>query len=170
MLRKLLLVAAMVVVSCVWVDRVCAMAGDLDTPGISIPTKDDVSDPTALAMNAALVKHKKQFVQGHFINAHTVLEFAGGTKTINSLLRELSKIDGAVLHVRLVSGSGAVENLPRAGEQASPASDCLVTHNGWSDAHSISVTIYVGDRVKLEELQLPAIRGQAVKEVDAAAP
>src|SRR5262249_5430665 len=58
-----------------------AMGGRLQRPGIAIPT----GDSTVAAMNTVFASHDKQYAGGHFINAHSVLNFKGGTKTINAL-------------------------------------------------------------------------------------
>jgi hypothetical protein len=156
MLRKLMLVASVAAIFCDPNARVAdAMGGRLQRPGIAIPT----GDSTAAAMNKVFASHEKQYAGGHFINAHSVLNFKGGTKTINALLDEFSKIDGAVVHVRFSNGPGSIV-IPfgTKGEQAKEC-DCSVDHNAWGDAHVVTVTIYVGDEVKLEDLNLPAIRG-----------
>src|SRR5262249_11505643 len=133
-----------------------AMGGRLQRPGIAIPT----GDSTVAAMNTVFASHDKQYAGGHFINAHSVLNFKGGTKTINALLDELSKIDRAVVQVRFSKGPGSIV-IPfgTKGEQPKE-SDCSVDHNAWSDAHVVTVTIYLGDDVKLEDLTLPAIHGR----------
>src|SRR5262249_32898383 len=93
MLRKLLFAACIVtVINGISVPTADAMGGRLQRPGIAIPT----GDSTAAAMNKVFASHDKQYAGGHFINAHSVLHFNGGTKTINALLEELSRIEGAV--------------------------------------------------------------------------
>jgi hypothetical protein len=138
-------------------------AGNLDKPGISIPsTAEGTLDATAAAMNAVLKEHREQFVGGHYINTHSILQFEGGTKTINSLLAELSKIEGSILRVKFSSGSEFVESLPGAGEPPRPY-DCVIEHNAWANADSLGITIYLGGNVSLEDLSLPAIRGHAAE-------
>ena len=140
-----------------------AMAGRLRRPGIAIPSArgDGKLDATVEAMNRVFGEHEKQFVGGHFINAHSVLEFASGVRTINKLLDELSKIDGAELRVRLSKESGVTDmQFALAGEQSQHC-DFTVDHNAWGNAHQVTITIYLSDAVKLEELELPMIHGRA---------
>jgi len=157
MLRKLLLVACIVTVFGGVDPRVVdAMGGRLKRPGIAIPT----GDSTAAAMQKVFSVRDKQFAGGHFINSHTVLNFNGGTRTINNMLDELSKIEGVVVHIQLASGPGSVA-IPfgTKGEQPKEC-DCSIDHDAWADAHEVTFTIYVGGDVKLEELSLPPIRGR----------
>jgi hypothetical protein len=143
------------------VNRLYARAGKLDKPEIAIGGADGTPDATGAAINRILLTHEKQFVGGHYINALSTLQFAGGTKTINSLLDELSKVEGAILYVRFSRGAEFVDALPGTGNPLPKPYDCVIEHNAWTDAYSLSVTIYLGDDVKLEDLAIPAIRGQA---------
>ncbi len=138
-----------------------ALAGDLTTPSISIPTvdgkPDGKPDPVAERMHRVLLAHAKEFTGGHFLNAHSVLHYGGGTKTVNALLDGLSKVDGATVLVRLSKDAGVTRML--VGEKG-PCS-CSIDHNGWGDAQVISVTIYLGGQgVDADGLDLPPIRGR----------
>jgi hypothetical protein len=156
-MRNLLLAVCIVTVFCGVNARIAdAMGGRLKRPGIAIPT----GDSTAAAMQKVFASRDKQFAGGHFINSHTVLNFNGGTKTINNMLDELSKIDGVVVRIQLANGPDSVA-IPfgTKGEQPKECA-CSVDHNAWADAHEVTFTIYVGGEVKLEELNLPPIRGR----------
>src|SRR4051794_862060 len=74
-----------------------ARAGDLDKPSIAIPAvgDDHTPDHVVRRMQEVLLSHAKEFTGGHYLNSHSVLHFAGGTKTVNALLDELAKVDGA---------------------------------------------------------------------------
>jgi hypothetical protein len=131
-------------------------AGDLNTPSISIPYDGGKPDPVVEKMQRVLASHTKEFTGGHYLNAHSVLHFGGGTKTINALLQELSKVDGVTLHVRLAKGPGVTRLL--VGEKGPCV--CSVEHNGWGNAQQISVTVYLGSEgVNADDLDLPAIQG-----------
>jgi hypothetical protein len=162
MLRKLLLATSIAtVVLGIAVDRMYGVAGKLDKPRIAIAAADGTPAASMAAINRILEAHETQFVGGHYINAHSTLQFTGGTKTINSLLDELSKVEGVTLHVRFSRGAELGDALPGAGERLPSPYDCVINHNNWVDAYSLSITIYPGENVKLEDLAIPAIRGQA---------
>jgi len=139
-----------------------AMRGNLKRPGIAIPTTgaDGQPDATVAAMNKVLQAYDKRYAGGHFINSHSVLHFNGGTRTINALLDELSKVEGAVLRVRFSKEAGSV-NSPFIDKAKQPQDcDCTIEHNAWGDAHELTVTIYTGsDDLDLDELVIPALRG-----------
>jgi hypothetical protein len=152
------------VVSVILASRMYGAAGDLSKPAVAIASADGSPDKMGGAINRILMAHEKQFVRGHYINAHRMLEFTGGTKTINSLLHELSKVEGLTLHIRLskITGEdGPAERLAGAGEQLPKAYDCKITHNNWVDPYSLSITIYLGGDVAPEDLSFPAIHGPA---------
>jgi hypothetical protein len=165
MLRKLLLTASVAAAFCfIPTASVHAMGGTLSRPGIAIPSADGNGklDPTAAAMNQVLGKHEKQFAGGHFINAHSVLHFSGGTKTINALLDELSQVDGAVLYIRFSKDGGSFAS-PFGDKKGHPTQcDCTIDHNAWANACAVTIRIYLGgDNVTLEDLSFPAIKGSA---------
>lgn len=158
MLQKLVIVASIAGVICALNPRTAdALAGRLSKPGIAIPT----GDSTAAAMNKVLGAYEKQFAGGHFVNAHSVLNFNGGVKTINALLDELAKIEGGALQIRFSKGPASFVTPLAAKEEQPKPCDFTVNHNGWGNAHDLTITIYLGDGVKLEDLRLPAVRGRA---------
>src|SRR5262245_36881666 len=65
----------------------------LGKPGIASPHtgENGKRDATVEAMNKVFREHASQFVGGHYCNAHSVLHYAGGTRTVNLLLDELSR-------------------------------------------------------------------------------
>jgi hypothetical protein len=163
MSRQILIVAFVATVFCgTQTQSVYAMRAELKRPGIAIPTTgaEDQPDATVVAMNKVLQSQEKQFAGGHFINARTVLQFNGGIRTINALLDELSKIEGAVVRVRFSKESGSV-NSPFIDKAKQPKiCDCAIEHNGWGDAHALTITIYTGgDDLDLDDLVIPALRG-----------
>jgi hypothetical protein len=161
MFRKLSPTAAIAaVVSVILASRMYGAAGDLSKPEVAIASADGSPDKMGVAINRILMAHEKQFVRGHYINAHRMLEFTGGTKTINSLLRELSKVEGVTLRIRLskLNGEeGPGERLAGAGEQLPKAYDCKIEHNNWLDPQSLSIVICLGGDVAPEDLSFPVI-------------
>lgn len=167
MLRQFSLAAAIAAISSgIAVKLAFSAAGKLDRPGIAVPSQDGTPNATAASINAILAKHKKQFAGGHFINAHTKLAFAGGTKTINSLLAELSKVEGAALYVKFSRGDESVDALPVFGDDPPKSYDCVISHHAWSDADSLYITIHVGGNLAIDELSLPVIHGHAAAPTD----
>jgi hypothetical protein len=163
MTRQFVVSACVAIALCgIQSQSVQAMRGDLKRPGIAIPSTgpEGQLDATVVAMNKALQAREKQFAGGHFINAHSVLHFNGGTRTVNALLDELSKIEGAVLRVRFSKESGMIDS-PFIDQAKQPkACDCTIDHNGDGDAHELTITIYVGGGgIDLDDIALPAVRG-----------
>jgi hypothetical protein len=136
----------------------------LGKPGIAIPHtgENGKRDATVEAMNKVFREQASQFVGGHYCNTHSVLHYAGGTRTVNLLLDELSRIDGAVLQIQFSKERGITEmQFADRAEQPKPC-DVRVDHNAWGSAHEVIMTIYLGgDGVNLEDIALPAIQGRA---------
>jgi hypothetical protein len=65
------------------------------------------------------------------------------------------------LYVKFSGDAALVATLPGVSEKPAKPCDCVIEHNAWADAYTVSMTIYVGDGVKIEDLSLPAIRGHA---------
>ena len=162
MLKTAIVLSCALLVAGIAVRDAFALAGNLKHPSIGVPQKDGKSDPVAQAMLKALTAREKQFAGGHFINAHSFLHFDGGTETINALLEDLSKIEGAVLRIKLAKGSAVAQGVFPGDEGPEKECDLTIEHNGWGDAHGLSITIYLGsDRVDPDELVLPEVRGKA---------
>ena len=137
------------------------LGGNLEQPSISIPADGGKEDPVARKIFDVLWSHRKDFTGGSFINAQSELYFAGGVDGVNSLLADLAKVDGATLRVRLSKDAGLTRWM-FPGKEALPhrPCDCRIDHNGWGDAHVITITLYVGgNRLDPDKLELPAIKG-----------
>jgi hypothetical protein len=164
MLRIFLLTASITAAFCVIQPASAhAMGGNLRRPGIAIPTtgKGGKLDPTAAAINEVLGAHEKQFAGGHFINAHSVLHFTGGAKTINALLDELSQIDGAVLWIEFSKEAGSAASPFPDKEKQPKVCDCTIDHNAWLNANWVTITIYLGGDVTRDEVTLPDAHNRA---------
>lgn len=141
------------------------MGGNLDEPSIAVPVDPGTkaADPVARKILDVLQAHEKGFTGGWFINSHSELYFAGGTKGVNALLGDLAKVEGAAILVRLSKEAGATRRgFPAAGAQAESPCDLKVDHLGWGDARAVTLTVDLGGgRVDPAELELPAIAGRA---------
>ncbi len=159
MSRKLGTMAVVLTVGCLVRAGVAGGAGggDLTTPSIAVPADGGKPDPVVERMQRVLTAHAREFTGGHFLNARSVLHFGGGTKTINALLDELSKVEGATVNVHLAKGPGVTRLF--SGEKGPCA--CSIEHMGWGGARAISLTIYLGgEGVDADELVLPVIQGR----------
>ena len=163
MFRKSAIVLGLVLLTAAVAPRgALALGGNLKEPSIAIPSHDGEHDAVAWAIQKALKSHEKEFAGGHFINAHSVLHFAGGTKTINGLLEDLSEIEGAVIRIRFSKDGAVAQKIFPGGDDSEKECDLTIDHNAWGDAHQVSITIYLGsDRVEVDELAIPAIIGKA---------
>ncbi len=140
------------------------IGGNLHQPSIAIPTdpKTKAPDPIAKKMADVLWSHRKDFTGGSFINAHSVLYFAGGTRGVNALLRDLAKIKGATIQVRLSREAGVTQWMfPSNNAPADQPGDCKIDHLGWGHAHVLTFTIYLGGgRIDPDKLELLAVEGR----------
>jgi hypothetical protein len=94
MLPKFTTVAAEMLAVCPVCEGIAvAMAANLDRPSIADPQIAGKSDPVVERIDRVL-KSGAAFTGGFFINSHSTLHYAGGTKGANALLEELAKIDG----------------------------------------------------------------------------
>jgi hypothetical protein len=163
MLRRLLIVAPLFVVA--WgINRedVWAMGGDLKRPTIAMSRSDKNDRDFVEGVMSAFSLRERHFTGGYFVNARTVLCFSGGTKTVNGLLEDLSRIDGAVLNVRFSKGTGTTPSLVPDKLKAGKTCDCTIEHNGEGFAHDLTVTIYLGgEDVDVEKLEIPPIRNHS---------
>ena len=64
--------------------RVYALAGDLDHPSLALPA----NAPAELHSRLIRILDDKdaKFLRGHFVNAHTTLEYGGSTDALNQML------------------------------------------------------------------------------------
>jgi hypothetical protein len=162
MLRRLLVVAPLFVVA--WgIDRhVWAMGGDLKRPTIAMSRSNKKDRDFVEGVMSAFSLREKHFTGGYFINARSVLCFSGGTKTVNGLLEDLSRIDGAVLIVRFSKAAGSTPSLVRDKLKVGKPCDCTIEHNGEGFTHDLTVTIYLGsEEMDVEKLEIPPIRNHS---------
>jgi hypothetical protein len=170
-MRRCLFVAG--VLACLFASTELAhgLGGNLDRPGIAVPTvgqgDDKKPDATVKAMHEALSDQKDLFVGGWFINSHTKLYFRGDAKQISAALERLAKIDGAEITVRLSKQAGVAQQPFPVEESAPPEKPAdrscqwMVEHNAWTTATALQVVIYLGDpAVEIEELSLPTVYGR----------
>ena len=86
-----------------------------------------------------------KFLGGQFINAVTTLRYGGDTGALNQFLAGLAECSEARIRVQFVRDLDSAWRLQ---------------HNGWSDGREFLVQIGLGsDRIHLEEIQWPLIRG-----------
>ena len=139
-------------------EEVLALGGKLDRPSIAVPT----GDATGKQLQEALFDHKNLFAGGWFINAHSTLNYKADARKLSRMLEDLCAVEGAEISIRFSRSIG--ENQPSFVKDKKPAeAGCQwsIDHNGWADAHRLTVTILLGEGgVKLEELELPAFRGR----------
>jgi hypothetical protein len=163
MFRKLLMVAALLAGACgIQGGSLYALGGNLERPSISIPTTglEGKLDPVVEAMHKVLTSQEKQFAGGHFINAHSVLHYGGGTKTINALLDGLAKVEGGVVRIRFEKGPGVARQPFSGKQQPEKPCDCSIDHNAWANAREMTVTIHLGGDIDIDELVVPPFEGR----------
>lgn len=160
MLRNLVIVVSLLVIAgSIARENVWAMGGNLKRPTIAMSRSDKKDRDFGEAVMSAFILRERHFTGGYFINARSVLCFSGGTKTINGLLEDLSRIDGAVLTVRFSKAAGTTPSLGPDKLQPGKPCHCSIEHNGAGFAHDLAVTIYLGnDDIDLEKLEIPPIR------------
>jgi hypothetical protein len=98
--------------------RVYALAGDLDHPSIALPA----NAPAELHGQRIRIlgDNDAKFLRGHFVNAHTTLEYGGSTEALNRMLAKLAECGGIQIKVRFVRTADG------------PA--WTLDHNAWGDA------------------------------------
>ena len=162
MLRKSCLVLLLLAAGSIPPAEALALGGNLKHPSISIPLtgQGGTPDPAGAAMSRVLAAHDKEFTGGYFLNARSVLHYAGGAKTINALLAGLARVDGAAIHIRFSKEAGKTEwGFP--GEDEGRACDCSIEHDGWGDGRSITLNVFLGGKgVDPGELEIPAVVGR----------
>jgi len=137
-------------------DEAYASAGNLDKPSIAVPA----SDPVGAGMYRVLMAHEKEFTGGFYVNTHSTLHYAGGTKTINALLADLAGVDGAVVNICFSKEAGATRWFTNEKAADRPC-DVSIDHYGWGVSGSINLTIYLGGKAfEPGELVIPSIRGR----------
>ncbi len=120
--------------------RVYALAGDLDHPSIALPA----NAPAELHGQLMRVLGDKdaKFLRGHFVNAHTTLEYGGSTEAVNRMLAKLAECGGIQVKVRFVRTADG------------PA--WTLEHNAWGDPQLIQIQVNLSARsIKPEDLNIP---------------
>jgi hypothetical protein len=119
--------------------RAFGLAGDLKSPSLSMPAATPVEFRTNVL--AALSDKNCKFLDGHFINASTTLNYGGSTAALNQLINQLSSFEGLRVMVGFVSNAGGPS--------------WIIQHNGWGDGGQIYIKINVAaPDFKPEQLQL----------------
>ena len=157
-IRFLRLVAVVFAIGAVGMAGVAlAMEWELRQPSIAVPADGEKPDVVVDRLQKILMGHSKEFIGGRALNARSLLHFRGGARTINVLLDELSKVEGATLFIRL---SRSPDVLSMAIGKDGPGS-CSVEHNGWSNPREITLTIHLDDKgLDPGALSLPRIQGR----------
>lgn len=163
MFSKQLAALVSVAIVAVWFAQSAhALGGNLKTPGISIPLDrpDGGENIIAAKINQTLGNHQAEFVNGSFVNSNSSMNFRGNTEKLNSFLKDLSEIEGSKVTIKFSNDKGVGHFVfPEAGNP-DQACQWSVFHNGWSQPHGITMTIYLGDGlIQLDQLNLPSIRG-----------
>lgn len=123
--------------------RVLALAGTLDRPSLALP--EALGRDWRTQLMKVLEAPGAKFLGGQFINAVTTLRYGGDTGALNQFLAGLAECPEARIQVQFV------RNLDSAW---------VLQHNGWSDGREFLVRVALdSDRVRLEEIQWPIIRG-----------
>ena len=118
-----------------------AMAGDLEHPSIALPE----GTPKAVRgqIISALNDEECKFLGGHFINAHTTLQYGGGTESLNRMLNRLAACDYFKITIRFIKQQSGVA--------------WTVSHNAWANNEDLEVQVNLAaEGIQLEKLDLPA--------------
>jgi hypothetical protein len=102
------------------------MAGELNQPSIAMPA--ETSPALTQQILAALKDPECKFLDGHFVNATTTLNYVGSTASLNRLITNLTECDGIEVVVTFVKG-----------EPSGPS--WSINHSGWGGAKSFGIQI-----------------------------
>lgn len=123
--------------------RVWGLAGTLNRPSVALP--ESMEPGWRAQLMKVLEAPAAEFLGGQYINAVTTLRYGGDTGALNRFLAGLTECPEARIRVQFVRDLDSAWRLQ---------------HNGWSDGREFLVQILLGsDRIHLEELQLPILRG-----------
>jgi hypothetical protein len=131
-----------------------AMAGDLNQPSIAMPAET----PSALReqLLAALKDPECKFLDGHFINATTTLNYGGSTPSLNRLITRLAECDCIEVVVTFVKGDAG-------------GPSWTVNHSGWGAPNTFGIQINLAaSALNLDQLAITVAR--MAKKSDAAKP
>jgi len=138
------------------------MGRDLKRPSIAMPGSGKKDRAFLEAVMSAFSLRERHFTGGYSTNARSVLCFSGGTKTVNGLLEDLSRIEGTVLIIRFSKAAGATPSLVPDKLKPGKPCNCTIEHNGSGFAHDLTVTIYLGsEEIDVEKLEIPPIRNHS---------
>jgi hypothetical protein len=97
------------------------------------------------------------------------MEFQGDSKSLNELLERLAAVDGAAVKVRF-SRPGRdlaliVDQPAAAAEEEGDAKHFhwTVSHNAWLDPNALTVTIQIGEKSPIDEIDIPVFRRSSTK-------
>jgi hypothetical protein len=95
---------------------------------------------------AALSAPEGKFLEGHFINANTALNYGEATPSLNRLITKLTECDGMEVTVTSTKGD------PAGGRS------WTVGHNGCAGARSIGIQInIVANALNLDQLSITVV-------------
>lgn len=138
------------------------LGGSLTSPGIAVPRNgpNGGENPVAAKIHETLMNHRTQFVNGWFVNSHSSMNFAGDTEELNSLLTDLSEIEGSKISIKFSNEKGVAQaKFAEAGAQ-NLACQWSISHDGSAQPEAVTMTIYLGDGlIQIDQLRLPTIRG-----------
>lgn len=119
-------------------------AGDLKSPSFAMPTDTPEGLRHTSNLLAAVSEKDCKFLDGHFMNAHTTLNYGGSTEALNRLLARLGEFGWIRLEVTFVK------------EPDGPA--WTLSHNGGGDPGEIFVRINMAaPTIQIEQLELTVI-------------
>jgi hypothetical protein len=122
--------------------KVQPMGGDLRHPSLALPA--DAPTELRTRLMVILAEEDAKFLGGHFINAHTTLEYGGSTQALNRMVSKLAECGGVKVQLRFTN---AVDG---------PA--WSVDHNAWTDPYHLEVGINLGAAsIKAGDLSLPVL-------------
>ena len=132
-----------------------ARGGALLTPSFTAPQ----GCPTEVMnqVRAAFNRSDCKFVGGHYVNRSTRVRYSGDTKALNGMLADLAKSPGVVLTIQFT-------------EKFSEPGDWSVSSQPGSNQFIFQVVVNLeSERIKLDELRVPEMKGPAPKSTTTAA-
>jgi hypothetical protein len=118
------------------------MAGNLAHPLIAFPE----ATPRKVREQVMAILNDKgcRFLEGHFINASTTLQYGGSTDALSRMLAGLAECEGIRIKVTFVRKAGGAS--------------WTLSHNAWADAGYIGIQVNLAAAlIDLEHLDLPVL-------------
>jgi hypothetical protein len=129
-----------------------AMAGNLASPELAFPK--DYPEVTRSNILAVLREPDCHFIDGHFINWNTTLQYGGDTRALNSFLARLVKCADVILSVSF-------------DEELDEDCTWTVFHGALPDPNHFSIHIHFrSKKIVLGELAVPEIKGDSQPKVE----